>query len=250
MTLEEAYALLGGDLAETLGRLGDRALLARHLRRFPEDGAMAALRSAVVSGDEEAIWRAAHGLRGACRALGLERLAEAAEGCMAAPEGAWPLLEREYARAVAVIELVSDDVEQGAENVERARRFDGLRALMVEDDRLCAEVAAAVLAGLGLTVRVAREGVEALKMASLGGFDCVFLDAHLPGTDVPSLARDIRRALPDAPIFGLTAGLRPGEEARLLAAGMRACLPKPLRAEGAARMLAESFPGYEKSAIS
>lgn len=242
MTLGEAYALLGGDLGGTLGRLGSEALLVKHLKRFTEDGAMPALRAAVEVGDEAAVWRAAHALRGACRTLGLDSLAEAAGQCMADAGAAWPLLERAYARAAAVIGLVSNAVEKAAERVEQSRTFDGLRALLAEDDRLCAETSAELLAGLGLRTRVARDGGEAVRLACLGGFDCVFLDAHMPGSESVSTIDDIHRALPDAPIFALTAGLCPGEEERLWAAGIRAILYKPTDAAKVSRLLSAWFP--------
>lgn len=241
MTLGEAYALLGGDAAETLARLGDRTLLVRHLERFPEDGTMAALRAAHEARDEAAMWQAAHQLRGLCRTLGLEGLAEAAGQCMAAPEAAWEPLERAYAQAVAVIGLLSDDVETGSTAVEKPRTFDGLRALLAEDDRLCAETSAELLAGLGLRTHVAMDGDEAVRLAKLGGFDCVFLDAHMPGTDSAATAREIRRALPGAPMFALTAGLLPGEEERLRAAGVRASLGKPPDADAVIRLLSAYF---------
>ena len=242
MTLQEGYVLLGGNLMETLSRLGSQTLLMKHLRRFPEDGAMTALRDAACARDMAGVWRAAHALRGTCRTLGLSGLAEAVGQFMAAPEAARALLEREYARAVAVIGFVSDAVESATETVEMPRSFDGLRALLAEDDRLCAETSAELLAGLGLSTRVARDSEEAVRLAGQGGFDCVFLDAHMPGMDGPSALRGIRRALPDAPVFVLTAGLLPGEEERLRAEGLRECLIKPVGADRLARLLSACFP--------
>ena len=242
VTLQEGYVLLGGDLAETLSRLGSQALLMRHLRQFPADGAMAALREAIRAREEAAVWHAAHALRGLCRTLGLGSLAEAAGQCMAAPEATQALLEREYARAVAVIGLVSEAVEKEAERVESRRSFGGLRALLAEDDRLSAETSAELLASLGLSTRAARDGAEAIRLAGQGGFDCVFVDAHMPGLDGPSTVRGIRRALPDAPVFVLTAGLLPGEEACLRAEGVRDCLLKPIGAGKLARLLSACFP--------
>lgn len=242
MTLREAYALLGGDLAETEARLGSRALLIKHLKKFPEDGAMSALRAAWEARDEAAMWQAAHALRGVSGTLGLGGLAEAAGQLMAAPDAVWPLLEREYDRAVAVIGLLSETVETASETVEAPQSFVGLRALLAEDDRLCAEVSAELLAGLGLRTRVVRDGDEAVRLARLGGFDCVFLDAHMPGSDSYATVRDIHQALPDAPIFALTAGLQPGEEAQLRAAGMRDSLLKPADAQTLSRLLSAWFP--------
>lgn len=243
MTLEEAYALLGGDVREAAARLGSRALLIKYLRQFPEDGGMAALRAARVAGEEAALWQAAHALRGTSGALGLREVAEAAGQCMAAPEAAWADLERAYDRAVAVIGLVENE---NTEDAPHGVVFEGLRALLVEDDRLCAEITAAMLAGLGIRAHAAQDSGEAVRLAKRGGFDCVFLDAHMPGTDIVATLKDIHAALPGAPVFVLTAGLCPGEEERLREAGMRACLGKPSDAKEVSGLLVACFPDIKK----
>lgn len=135
----------------------------------------------------------------------------------------------------------SDDVERGTGRVEKSRRFDGMRVLLAEDDRLNAEVSVELFEGLGLRTSMAHDGGEAVKLAGAGGYDCAFLDAHMPGLD-GSAAEAICRALPDAPVFALTAGLLPGEEQRLRAAGVRACLLKPVGPDALARLLGDWFP--------
>ena len=138
--------------------------------------------------------------------------------------------------------LLSDAVEASKEPVEHQRRFSHLRVLLAEDDRLNAEASAELLTGLGLRTSIARDGVEAARLACAGGYDCVFLDAHMPGPDGCSTVARIRQALPGVPIFGLTAGLLPGEEKRFRAAGMRECLLKPVGMEKLARLLGDYFP--------
>lgn len=441
MTLREAYALLGGNLEAALSRLGDRALLVKHLRKYPEDGTLRGLQEAVAARDSAALRHAAHSIRGTYRTLGLERAADAALRVMGARN--WPEREAtaqrltwEHERALEVIGLLEESdrtmamlihelrtplqailgtaeaeglprvaasakhmsailsglggpsrrepfslpallretvemlrgvcggrsaavrahlryewvlgdpvgltqallnlltnavrdgeegsvileateaegatlltvrdhgrgmteaerqracepywrarpgpgmglgltvvreltrnmggemrmesapgegtavtlrlplppaEEAGEENAGR-RRFRGLRALLAEDDRLNAEISAELLAGLGLRTNVARDGHEAALLAESGGYDCVFMDAHMPGPDGAQTVKKIRRALPDAPVFALTGGMLPGEEERLREAGVRACLLKPVSREALARLLGEWFP--------
>lgn len=431
MNLREAYGLLGGDLGATVDRMGESATLMKHLRLFPADEGMQRTRDAMAAGDAEAVWHAAHGLRGVGATLGLGHLTKAAARLMCADlpgrEAAMRLLEWEHALAVKVIGMLEerdtalamlihelrgplqvimgeaasersalaarhmsavlagaagaservafdlpgvlresaallegvcpghpvsvrvrlrhervwgdpDGVRQALLNLltnaarsggglisltaverkggvsltvcddgrgmteterlracepwwhrgsgmglglpvveelasrmggrmviksapgkgtavtlllpmapseepaERPRRFDGLRALLAEDDRLCAETSADLLTGLGLRLTVARDGGEAVRMASEGGFDCAFLDAHMPGMEGASVFGEVQRALPGTPLFALTAGLLPGEEERLSGAGMRACLLKPVGTEAISRLLGRFFP--------
>lgn len=439
MTLREVYALLGGEMEASLARLGDRATLVKHLRQLREDEGMKRLRAAAAAGDAEAVWRAAHGVKGASAALGLGRLADAAERLMREDgpgrAAAMLLLEREYALAVEAVELLEERdtalamlvhelrgplqvvlTEAAANGLERSalaarhlsavidglmtgsasreafslpgvmreaaallegvcdgyavslrtclrhewvtgdaggvrqallnlltnaarsmpedgrieieaieredgvaltvrdhgrgmseterrkacepwwhrgpgtglglpivrvltermggvmtidsapgkgtavtlllpltpaeegpcaevpRRFEGLRALLAEDDRLNAETSAELLEGLGLRLTVARDGDEAARMASEGGYDCAFIDAHMPGPEGASVFGEVQRAQPGMPIFALTAGLLPGEEERLSGAGMRACLLKPVGEKDIRRLLGRFFP--------
>lgn len=136
----------------------------------------------------------------------------------------------------------SDHAATPKHSVAHRRRFSNLRALLADDNRMNAEASAELLAGLGLRTSIARDGSEAGRLARTGGYDCVFLDAHMPGLDGVSTVKSIRQALPDAPIFGLTGGMLPGEEERFRAAGMRECLLKPVGAEKLASLLGAYFP--------
>ena len=451
MTLREGYRLLGGDLRETLARLGDRALLMKYLQRFPDDDALLKLKTAVTVKNEIGVWQTAHTLRGTCATLGLSRLTEAVERVMSA--GDWPgrelamtLLEQEHRHAVAIVTMITDsDVglamllhelrmplqtilgtaeaqpdhdgmarialsakqlsallagveacaaneplhrepfslaealrdavalvgadppvsvrmslcharlvgdatgltqvllnlltnalrhaprtdrialdatetdgevivtvrdhgpgmteaerqsaltpywqakpgmgkglglpiayalaermggtlvidsapgegtavtvrlplavsdDDGETTKKRAlpRHFDGLRALLADDDRVGAEVSAELLNGLGLRTSVARDGSEAIQLARAGGYDCVFLDAHMPGPEAAKTIACIRSLLPDAPVFALTGGVLPEEEQQLRAAGLRECLRKPVSSDDLIRLLGRYFP--------
>ena len=136
----------------------------------------------------------------------------------------------------------SDAVESIGHPVEKRRHFDGLRALLAEDDLLTAEVSAELLSGLGLQTHIAHDGDEAIHLAHNRAFDCVFWDAHMPGRGASSAIQLLRASLPDTPVFALTAGVSAAEEEALRSAGIRECLLKPVDTRQLTRLLSTYFP--------
>ena len=111
-SLEQFYASVGSEAGEVVRRLGgDPALAAHFLAKFQEDGSFRALCAALVGGEAEAAFRAAHTLKGACANLGLQTLfVKASEmtellraGAVEDAKNALPALEAEYGRVCALI---------------------------------------------------------------------------------------------------------------------------------------------------
>ncbi|HEY3448947.1 MAG TPA: PAS domain S-box protein [Myxococcales bacterium] len=76
--------------------------------------------------------------------------------------------------------------EVAAEPARKRRRFEGLRALVLDDESYVRDVAAAMLRRMGCEVSVAREGAEAVEMARKAlaegrRFDVFLLDLTIPG---------------------------------------------------------------------
>lgn len=110
--------------------------------------------------------------------------------------------------------------------------LQGRRVLIADDHALNRNVVRAILAEAGCIADAASGGREALDMAAASPYDVVLLDCRMPDLDGPSTARAILALPPphgDARILALTGASIPEEEARCLAAGMLACLVKPLR---------------------
>lgn len=76
--------------------------------------------------------------------------------------------------------------------------------LLVEDDEQVRTVTARILQDLGLTVEVAAQGQEALKLVSQHSFDVVVTDLVMPGIDGRTLAQEIRRIYPQMPVLFVT----------------------------------------------
>ncbi|MBK5964313.1 hybrid sensor histidine kinase/response regulator [Thiocystis minor] len=107
--------------------------------------------------------------------------------------------------------------------------------LLVEDNPVNQEMASLLLVELGLEVRVANNGEEAVRTFANGGVDLILMDCHMPVMDGFSAARAIRRLetkRPDVtpiPIIALTADVRKDVQTWCHEAGMDDYLSKPFK---------------------
>jgi CheY-like chemotaxis protein/HPt (histidine-containing phosphotransfer) domain-containing protein len=113
---------------------------------------------------------------------------------------------------------------------ERAVRNRDL-ILLVEDHPLNRDVIVRQLHLLGYAVDTAENGAEALRSIADTRYGLILTDCSMPGMDGFELTRRIRCGETGGtrlPIVALTANLMAGEAERCLAAGMNACLSKPI----------------------
>ena len=78
MSLEIAYAAMGGDLETVRGRLMTDERIEKFAKIFPQDTSMPTLENALEAGDFSEAYRGAHTLKGVSRDLGFTPLFEAA----------------------------------------------------------------------------------------------------------------------------------------------------------------------------
>jgi signal transduction histidine kinase/DNA-binding response OmpR family regulator len=135
--------------------------------------------------------------------------------------------------AVPVTEHRAEPVGGGGAADGSPCRLHG-RVLLVEDNVVNQEVAAAMLAALGYEVTLAVDGQQAIDKLAVHEFDAVLMDCQMPVMDGFEATRAIRN-LADRraalPIIALTANAVDGDRERCLAAGMDDYLSKPFRLE-------------------
>jgi CheY-like chemotaxis protein len=107
-----------------------------------------------------------------------------------------------------------------------------LRILVAEDALLNRELTAETLARHGHTVVLTEDGAGVAAAAEHAPpFDVVLMDIQMPGMNGEEAARRIRQ-LPgpagSVPIIALTANVVLSDRDQYIAAGMDACLPKPI----------------------
>ena len=89
-----------------------------------------------------------------------------------------------------------------------------------------------MLKSLGLEVKSANNGIEALEMLELHPFDLILMDCQMPELDgyqtSQRIRRDERETFARIPIVALTANAMIEDRERCLAAGMNDYLSKPV----------------------
>jgi two-component system cell cycle response regulator DivK len=117
-----------------------------------------------------------------------------------------------------------------------ARRFAELmmvskKILVVEDDPVSLKLVRDVLQANGYETEEVTNGEEAVAKAAKLRPNLIVMDIRLPGIDGLEATRRLKSDPSTAaiPIVAVTAHALPEDEARILAAGCQAYLPKPLR---------------------
>ncbi len=109
--------------------------------------------------------------------------------------------------------------------------MSGRHALVVDNNLVNRRYLSALCRRLGMEVREAADGLEALDIWKRERQPIVLLDAHMPGLDGPGCAREIRTAEigreQRCRILAVSAHLEPEERSAFLQAGADAVLIKP-----------------------
>lgn len=126
--------------------------------------------------------------------------------------------------------------------------FTGHRALVVDDNPMNCEIAAALLARQGLEVRTAANGREAIALVQSEDFDIILMDSQMPEMDGLEATRHIR-ALPRGKgriaIIGLSGNIGQEDRRAGLDAGMDDYLTKPVAPSALRAVLARWLAATE-----
>ena len=113
-----------------------------------------------------------------------------------------------------------------------AQTIAGAEILLVEDNETNLFAATTMLKQLGCNVTAARNGLEAIREASIKRFDIILMDMQMPEMDGLQATRHIRAAAgpnQTQPILALTANAFVEDAERCKDAGMNEHLTKPIR---------------------
>jgi CheY-like chemotaxis protein/HPt (histidine-containing phosphotransfer) domain-containing protein len=124
------------------------------------------------------------------------------------------------------------------------RRFDGVRALLADDNEVNRQVGVGVLRKLGCDVSEVQNGREALELLRTASFDIVFMDVQMPEMDGFEATRLIwaEGRWDDLAIIAMTAHAMKGDRERCLDAGMNDYIAKPIDIKGVRAALEKWLP--------
>lgn len=128
------------------------------------------------------------------------------------------------------------------------REQHGTRVLVVDDDPINLEILLSLLLNLGLVVDLARDGVEALHLATLKPYALILMDLQMPNMSGIEASKAIR-ALPNhttTPIVATTASALVSEHAQSMAAEMTDFITKPLDMTELCRILLRWLPQRDR----
>jgi signal transduction histidine kinase/DNA-binding response OmpR family regulator/HPt (histidine-containing phosphotransfer) domain-containing protein len=112
------------------------------------------------------------------------------------------------------------------------QEFQGVRALLAEDNEINQMVATELLSRLGMALDVAGDGQQAVSMARAnpGRYAAILMDMQMPVMDGLEAARTLRAdpVFADVPIIAMTANAMKQDLDACLAAGMNAYVTKPI----------------------
>ena len=105
------------------------------------------------------------------------------------------------------------------------------RILLAEDNEFNQDSIRTFLEEHGCEVVLAKDGLEAVRLATVSRPDLIVMDVQMPFMDGIEATRRLRMepCMQDVPIIALTALAMPGDKERCLAAGMNDYFAKPIR---------------------
>ncbi|MBN2905338.1 MAG: response regulator [Rhodobacteraceae bacterium] len=140
-----------------------------------------------------------------------------------------PVLRRALYEAIATLAPPTASAAQHDSPAPPRR----MRVLAAEDNRTNRLVLEKMVAGLNIDLRHASDGHEAVNAYRAERPDLILMDISMPSCDGKAATRAIRvieaeTGVPPVPVIALTAHAMDGDAEDILAAGLNACLTKPL----------------------
>lgn len=126
--------------------------------------------------------------------------------------------------------------------------FEGIYAILAEDNECNAEIFAEMLQTLGVSVVWAKDGKEAVEIFEKSReqtYDCAFMDVNMPvmdGLSATKIIRTMDRKDAKLPVFAMTASVFPDDIRKFRKAGMQNYIGKPGTIKEFCEVLMEWFP--------
>ena len=114
-----------------------------------------------------------------------------------------------------------------------------LKVLLAEDNLINQKVSQTLFKNLGYEIDIAKNGAEAVEMASATNYDVIFMDLMMPVKDGLQATQEIRGFNSEIPIIALTANINDTEMERAKKLGIHDFVTKPVKLETIKQLLVE-----------
>jgi signal transduction histidine kinase/CheY-like chemotaxis protein len=145
-------------------------------------------------------------------------------------------------------DILNQDIDIYSEDIS----FEGLRALLVEDQSINREIATMILNQYGISLEYAENGKEAVEKVVLQGpgyFQVIFMDIQMPVMNGYDAAKAIRslsdKELATIPIIAMTANAFSVDVKEAIEAGMDGHIAKPIEVDKMLKTLNEVLNNKE-----
>jgi two-component system sensor histidine kinase EvgS len=152
--------------------------------------------------------------------------------------------------ALSLKDATAGDAQNSASTLSKSSPSSGsgFRLLLAEDNSINQIAMRGLLEHVGHRVEVAGDGREVLALLEKQDFDCILMDVQMPVLNGVETTEIIRSSLSlgdkrNLPIIALTAYAMSDDKERFLAAGMNACVTKPVKISDLDRVLRETVTG-------
>ncbi len=117
------------------------------------------------------------------------------------------------------------------------------RILLVEDDEINQLIICELLEDKGMTVIVANNGQEALKILEEKEFDLIFMDIQMPIMDGYQATRELRKnsRFQDLPVIAMSGSSSEVDREMAILSGVNECIPKPIEPDQIFSILEKYF---------
>ena len=160
-----------------------------------------------------------------------------------------PLTASSFFDAIVESQGVRTHVAHRGLDAPLEREFDGVHALLAEDNDVNQLVATELLGRLGITLDIARNGREAVDMAQAAPtkYAAILMDMQMPELDGIGATRELRADARFAtiPIIAMTANAMKADLDACIAAGMNDHVTKPIDRKALLAALQRWLPGRQ-----
>ena len=164
-----------------------------------------------------------------------------------------PITFSKVEKSVRSLSVKQERKKQINKRTEKDKPFQGIHALIVEDNPINQKMIQHTLKNMGITTESANNGQEGLDayIRNSKHYDIIFMDIQMPvlnGIDSTKkiLAYEKREALEHTPIITVTANALKGDRERFLSEGMDEYISKPINLEKFISVLNIFFPNGKR----